>query len=226
VTPRRLLFIAVALLAAALTGRRIYDRCVTPDYRTIDLAAMANFNFTPTNPKLEDIPAQYRALDGQRVQVTAEVCPFGYTLQPLTFTLGRGPFTNHFHPVKAQQLIVARARPGKASSIPGSVEVTVYGALHVSLKQNEDGEPVEVYAIDVDRIDPVEMNLLPSPPVWQMTALYAAVALAALSVALLARKAFESRRPLGICPTCGYDTRATPKRCPECGTPLVERWPR
>lgn len=50
-------------------------------------------------------------------------------------------------------------------------------------------------------------------PYWSLTAL--TVILPAVAARRIARR-FHSRA--GVCAVCGYDLRATPDRCPECGT--------
>jgi hypothetical protein len=48
-------------------------------------------------------------------------------------------------------------------------------------------------------------------PLWVPTAAFALLP----SIRLIAR--WRRRPPAGHCPDCGYDLRATPDRCPECG---------
>jgi hypothetical protein len=51
-------------------------------------------------------------------------------------------------------------------------------------------------------------------PIWPVALL------AAVGIVWSAYKRKRTRPPKpGYCPTCGYDLRATPNQCPECGTP-------
>ena len=45
----------------------------------------------------------------------------------------------------------------------------------------------------------------------------AAAAIVFGCLALRSRSESDRRTRLGLCPKCGYDLRATPDRCPECG---------
>jgi hypothetical protein len=50
-------------------------------------------------------------------------------------------------------------------------------------------------------------------PYW-----FVALCFAALPTHRVWRKFHPVARAAGLCPSCGYDLRATPGRCPECGT--------
>ena len=54
--------------------------------------------------------------------------------------------------------------------------------------------------------------------VWPLAAIGGAYLLLSLLVVIAAPVRRVLRRRAGLCPTCGYDLRATPDRCPECGT--------
>jgi hypothetical protein len=51
-------------------------------------------------------------------------------------------------------------------------------------------------------------------PVWSMLVLAGVLALPLTGMALIRKWKLK----LGMCAICGYDLRATPDRCPECGT--------
>jgi hypothetical protein len=53
-------------------------------------------------------------------------------------------------------------------------------------------------------------------PCWFVCLMTAVSVVVPLTLARRRRAA--RRRLMGLCPSCGYDLRATPERCPECGT--------
>jgi hypothetical protein len=55
-------------------------------------------------------------------------------------------------------------------------------------------------------------------PIWAVAALTGAPGVIVLSTRLWRIRRTRVARRKGLCPACGYDLRASPGRCPECGT--------
>jgi hypothetical protein len=70
-------------------------------------------------------------------------------------------------------------------------------------------------------------DLQPPPAPFLVTPVYYAIPMGAAVILPGARVARSRRqrirRARGLCPICAYDLRATPGRCPECGTPAAPR---
>ena len=63
-----------------------------------------------------------------------------------------------------------------------------------------------------------------TPSEWQLTVPHAAIVLLTGSAAFVAlRIARANRVRPGHCSRCGYDLRASPERCPECGDAKIMR---
>src|SRR2546423_8602727 len=121
------------------------------DRKKVDLKSLGFFNFDAHNGSINEVPAQFRKLDGQRVELE------GFMYDP-----SRAVRVNNFQfvynvskccfngPPLVQERVFAHTAPGK--SIPfTSAYVQLIGTLHVKVEKNEVGDVSSVYTMDVER---------------------------------------------------------------------------
>ncbi len=75
------------------------------------------------------------------------------------------------------------------------------------------------FALEINHPGPFDFWLVAIPD-WALTLLLAALPLGWLAAFRRLRR--RRRLKLNLCPACGYDLRASPNRCPECGEPVEE----
>jgi hypothetical protein len=161
VPPRMIIFALVAGLLLGFPAYVFLHEKLTGgivdhgDYVEVDLKAMSTFEFDQDNGKLTDVPEKWRALDGKRVLVTGEIW------QPreadgrmsefqLVYSIAKCCFSGA---PKIQHFVQAKVNPGKTVEYSSNL-VRVMGTLRVDVK-NEAGKVTQVYALEVESVDPV-----------------------------------------------------------------------
>ncbi|MDB5332590.1 MAG: hypothetical protein JWP03_3741 [Phycisphaerales bacterium] len=181
---------------------------------------MGNFPLSAEAGTLNDVPARFRALDGRRVRMVGFMFDPSGNGHPTRFQLSLNSTGQSSHsPPRVQERVFASMPRGKTVEfVDGLVKLS--GTLHVKVKYDSSGVIASLYELDVEQSAPPGMG--PQWPGWVFTLVVIVFAVWGFRAALAMLRQYPRRRPTGVCPVCGFDLRATPGRCPECGTVLSD----
>ena len=128
---------------------------VLPDgTREVNLKAMSDFEMDQRNATIDDVPPQWRELDGQRVLLVGEIAPGRVSRGKsdnfqLVYSVAKCCYTTA---PKVQHFVDSRVVDGKEVMLyPGIVRVV--GTLRVKVI-HEEGKVSSVYQLDVESVEP------------------------------------------------------------------------
>lgn len=150
-----IMILFLTILFPVIVGVSVVPYRLHPlQYRRVNLKALGSFNFDQTNGTIDDVPAAFRQLDGQRVILqgfmwSPNAAPRVDRFQ-IVYNIQRG---DHRLPL-VQERVFASTPPGKTVPYVGDY-MQFGGVFHVKVEK-EDGVIVSVFKLDIDSANPKE----------------------------------------------------------------------
>jgi len=228
---RGALIVLIGLGAVGLCWWHYWNR-PNPGPIQIDIKTISNFQMDQVNTTVDDLPRAVRHLDGNRVAIVGDVWSPDDAVHVKHFELTDLSFGEEHGPPKAQRFVFCTVvdSSSAATSQPVCTGCTVVatGPFHVGVTCHpETGRIDSVFRLDVEDIK-LAPTLAPAPalPRGIVAAMWSGGGVLAVVIGALAyARAGRPRRRMaaGLCVRCGYDLRASPVRCPECGLDVPGR---
>jgi hypothetical protein len=126
------------------------------DYAYVDLKSMGQFPFDEQNGLFTDVPKDFRALDGKRVELKGmmyDLRSAGPKLAQfqLVYNIQKCCFSG---PPQVQERVFVHLKTGPGVRFYDE-QVSCLGILHVRLKRDDQGVVRSVYDLDLESINPV-----------------------------------------------------------------------
>jgi hypothetical protein len=154
-------FIAALCVPFAWVGYTIYSQTVTKgiyahgDYISVDLKALGNFPFDKFTGTLNDVPKDFRALDGKRIELVGQMWSGNSAYEASDFqfvyNIGKCCFNG---PPLVQERVFVHVRDHARVPLY-SDQVRLLGTLHVRPKRDAEGAVISLYDLDFESVHPV-----------------------------------------------------------------------